>query len=108
MKFWISILFSIISVVCVVLQSPSDLSSRSHLELRQEIQLLENNAFRNILREQNLSKRSLILEDTIAEIEKIRSNSPVQLKADEQSIIKMVQNLKQMSSLNQAQTLGSL
>ena len=103
MKFWILILFSIISVVVAALSSSTELSARTRLELKQEIQLLENNAFRNILREQNLSKRSQILDQAINEIQKLRAANPVQLKSDEKSIIKMVQNLKDMSTQNQAQ-----
>lgn len=103
MKFWILFLFSVISVALANLKSSNDFSVRTRLELKQEIQLLENNAFRNILHEQNLSKRSVILDQAIAEIQKMRSVNPVQLKADEKSISKMVQNLKDMSTQNQAQ-----
>ncbi len=102
MKFLILFLFSIISIALVAFQSEVELSSRSRLLLRQEIQLLENNTLKNILIEQNLSKRNAILENALLEIKKIRENSALQLKKDEKMITKSVQNLKAMSSQNQA------
>jgi hypothetical protein len=81
------------------LQSKSD----SHLVLRQKIQLIQSNAFKNILREQNLLKRSLILDEALVDIQKIRAENPMQLKNDERAISKIVQNLKAMGLHNQAQ-----
>jgi hypothetical protein len=103
MKLKVLFLISILFIGFAKVRTPNAVDARAHLELKQEILLLENNAFRNILKEQNLSKRSQILEQAINNIESLRSLNPVQLKADELSISKMVQNLKKMNSLNQAQ-----
>lgn len=103
MKFQFLLIFSLISLIFIGLFSPVHQHHQSRLDLRQEIQILENNALKNILIEQDLSKRSSILETAMVEVQKLRNISPQQLNPDEKAIEKIVQNLKAMSSLNQAQ-----
>lgn len=96
-------MLSIISIIIVASNSGADKAPKSKLELRQQILVLENNAFRNLLKEQNLHKRSQVLENALTEIEKLRTQSPMQLARDEKAISKIVQNLKSMGLQNQAQ-----
>ena len=65
--------------------------------------MLENNTLRNLLKEENLFKRNLVLEKGLNEIEKLRAEYPMQLMRDEKAISKIVQNLKLMGLQNQAQ-----
>ena len=103
MKIQILFIFSIISIAIVAGYSSALVKPKSQLFLRQEILVLENNAFRNLLKEQNLYKRNQVLEKALLEIEKLRSESPMQLSGDEKVISKIVQNLKSMGLQNQAQ-----
>ncbi len=102
MKFHYLFLFSIISIIIVACSSGTDKAPNSKLVLRQEILVLENNAFRNLIMEQNLFKRSQVLEKALLDIEKLRAQSPMQLSRDEKAISKIVQNLKSMGLQNQA------
>ena len=102
MKFQILFMFSIISIVLVVGFTGYREVPKSQLQLRQEILVLENNAFRNLLREQNLQKRNQVLEKALADIEELRAHFPMQLSKDEKAISKTVQNLKSMGLQNQA------
>ena len=102
MKFHYLFLFSIISIIIVANNYGTEEALKSKLQLRQEIIVLENNAFRNLIREQNLLKRSQVFENALMEIEKLRAQSPTQLARDEKAISKIVQNLKSMGLQNQA------
>ncbi len=106
MKILFLFIFSISSVAIVGSLSYSRKTPTAQLVLRQQIQLLESNSLRNILREQNIQKRDLILSSAIHEIEKLRIAFPVQLKKDEKAISKIVLNLKSMDSKTQAQYKG--
>ena len=103
MRFRILIFFSIISVVLATTLSLSHTTEEAKLSLKQQILVLENNALRNIMREQNLYKRNQILVEALGAIQKVRDQAPMQLQADEKAIIKIVQNLKELNAQNQAQ-----
>lgn len=107
MRFLFLILFSSLSLILIYSAVPVEDSAHSKLLLRQQIQLLENNAIRNILNEQRLDKRAQILTDALNDIQKLRNKAPQQLKADEKAIVRMVQSLKSLSSQNQAQFKAS-
>lgn len=103
MRFLVLILFSSLSLILIYSAVPVEDSAHSKLLLRQQIQLLESNAIRNILNEQKLDKRGKILTEALIEIQKVRDKAPQQLKTDEKAIVRMVQSLKSLSSQNQAQ-----
>ncbi len=103
MKFQFLLMFSIISIVLIASLSAHRVVSKAPLLLRQEIVMLESNALRNLLGEQNLLKRNHVLKNTLTEIQKLRAEFPMQLSGDEKAISRVVENLKSMGMQKQAQ-----
>ena len=80
---------------------------KTELSLKQEVLTIHVNTIRNLMREQDLVKRNLIVSQSLEDIEKLRQIHPVQISRDERLIEKTIQNLRLLKAQKLAQYKGT-